>query len=297
MQRQRMDEKLNDVSLDFVDSKGQNATTGAEFRLPPISDALQPELVLPFLAYLIAFQLIGVLLKRYAWKSYSGFRQYRLRNLSVCLLHSTLIGIWTLAFFLTHPHEMFNDTMHWYSTLASQLLLVSMGYFVHDTIDMLKYEVSRWTFELLLHHVATIFVLESSLLAKKFILYAYWALLMEVNSIFLHARTISQLSGLAARRPKLFFAIRWVNIATFIVFRFLVQAWQLWWVWHHRAAMHLFFFCEGFLGGIMFLAINIFLFARVLASDGLLGEYGRKHAAINRDEQQTAKSDTKVHSS
>lgn len=46
--------------------------------------------------------------------------------------------------------------------------------------------------------------------------------------------------------------------------------------------MHGFFFAIGFVGGIFFLAINGFLFARVLASDGLLGEYGRKHAAINR---------------
>lgn len=73
-------------------------------------------------------------------------------------------------------------SFHGVSSVCSHVHLVhTPRYFVHDTIDMLKYEVSRWTFELLLHHVATTFILESSVLSKKFILYAYWALLMEVN--------------------------------------------------------------------------------------------------------------------
>jgi hypothetical protein len=191
--------------------------------------------------------------------------------------------MWSLSFFVTHPHEMFNETMHWYEPWARHLLLISMAYFVHDTIDMTQYEISRWTFELLLHHVACLFVFASAILPQKFLLYGYWALLMEVNSIFLHARTISQLSGFS-KNAFAFAFIRWANILTFVVFRFCVQAWQIRWVWLNRNRMHSYYFYVGFMGGLFFLAVNGFLFVRILAADGVLGEYGRRNAAINRDE-------------
>jgi hypothetical protein len=46
---------------------------------------------------------------------------------------------------------------------------------------MLKYEVSRWTIELLGHHFATGFVMSVAITGEKFTGYAYWSLLMEVN--------------------------------------------------------------------------------------------------------------------
>lgn len=75
MQRQKMDEKLNDVSLDGTNFAATlDGNTGAEFRLPPVSDALRPQYLLPFLTYLLLFQFIGMLMKRYAWKNATGFR-------------------------------------------------------------------------------------------------------------------------------------------------------------------------------------------------------------------------------
>jgi hypothetical protein len=45
----------------------------------------------------------------------------------------------------------------------------------------------------------------------------------------------------------------------------------------------LFYLIVSFGSGAVFFTINVFLFIRILASDGYLGEYGRKHTAIGRD--------------
>lgn len=165
-----------------------------------------------------------------------------------------------------------------------QWVLLS-AYFVCDTIDMLQHEVSRWTIELLLHHVASLFVFGCSVLPCKFLPYAYGALLMEVNSIFLHIRSLMQITGMSKTDEKAFSVVCFVNITTFLIFRFAVQIWQISWAWIYRHNIHLFYVLVGTVGGSFFLVINIILFIRVLASDGLLGEFGRKHAAINRDKQ------------
>lgn len=52
---------------------------------------------------------------------------------------------------------------------------------MHDALDMLQFEISKWTVELLLHHIATGFVMSVAICGEKFTVYAYWQLLMEVN--------------------------------------------------------------------------------------------------------------------
>lgn len=132
----------------------------------------------------------------------SSFRGYRLQNLTICLLHSLISGIWTTVFFLVYTKEMFDEVVHWYRPWAAQLPIISIGnvhltdfrssttnesrqcieaYFVHDAVDMLHHEWSRWTLELLVHHIATCFALLVGLLSGKFLLGDYWALLMEGN--------------------------------------------------------------------------------------------------------------------
>lgn len=56
-------------------------------------------------------------------------RQYRLRNLTLCVIHSSISGSGSFAFFVTHQRAMFQDTIHWYSPFAAQLPILSMGSF------------------------------------------------------------------------------------------------------------------------------------------------------------------------
>ncbi len=97
------------------------------------------------------------------------------------------------------------------------------------------------------------------------------------------------MTGRSKQRGRLFRLVRALNTITFIVFRFAVQTWQLVWAWQVRAEMHAIYAIFAIGGGVFFVAINLVLFVRVLASDGMLGEYGRRHAAINRDETKDTK--------
>uniref|UniRef100_A0AC34QSE6 TLC domain-containing protein n=1 Tax=Panagrolaimus sp. JU765 TaxID=591449 RepID=A0AC34QSE6_9BILA len=225
------------------------------------------------------------------WKDVRGFKQYRLRNLTVSLIHSIITGGAALIFANVHPFAMFVEPMHWYQPWSRHVVLFSMAYFVHDSYDMLKYETSRFTYELLSHHLSVFFFFTTTICSRKFIPFAYVALLLEVNGICLHIRTLMQISGNSVKRPKLYKLVMYTNIVTFLVFRFGVQAWQVQWVYHRRFEMHYIFLGIGFIGSAFFLIINAFLFFRILAADGYLGEFGRKHAAINRDKQIHEKSD------
>ncbi|VDN05487.1 unnamed protein product [Thelazia callipaeda] len=169
---------------------------GAEFHLPPFGNILNSNFQIPFISYFLFFQIIGYGIRRYTWTSYKGFKQYRLRNLTLCVVHSCISGIWSFVFTVTHPRVMFQETIHWYSSWAAQLPILSMG--------------------------------------------------------------------------------------LFIIFRFSVQIWQIHWAWTNQHRFHTFYMSIAFVGGGFFFIVNVILFLRVLASDGYLGEFGRRHTAINR---------------
>uniref|UniRef100_A0A1I7Z5C4 ABC transporter domain-containing protein n=1 Tax=Steinernema glaseri TaxID=37863 RepID=A0A1I7Z5C4_9BILA len=188
--------------------------SGAELRLPPWSRLLELNVCIPIIAYFIAFHLLAFVVRRNTWMTFDGFKQYRLRNLTVCLFHSTVTGCWALSFLLLYPDIMFHHTIHWYEPFAAHLPMISIGYFCYDATDMLRHEISRWTLELLLHHVACVFVFLMAVLPQKFLPYATWALLMEINSIFLHIRSIMQLSGEAERNADKYKLSQAANIIT-----------------------------------------------------------------------------------
>lgn len=98
-----------------------------------------------------------------------------------------------------------------------------------------------------------------------------------------------QITGRSTQRARLYRLVRIMNSSTFIVFRFAVQTFQLVWAWQLRAEMHFIYAIVAIGGSIFFIGINLVLFVRVLASDGLFGDYGRRHAAINRDEPKDTK--------
>uniref|UniRef100_A0A7E4UZS9 TLC domain-containing protein n=1 Tax=Panagrellus redivivus TaxID=6233 RepID=A0A7E4UZS9_PANRE len=256
--------------------------TGNEFRIPPWADILKAENIQPILVYFVLFRMASFLAKRYTWTEYTGFKQYRLRNLSICFIHSVISATIALTFSVTHLNEVLFNPMHWYQHCWRHGLLFSAAYFLHDTIDMLEFELSKFTAELLLHHFCCVFVFVVTVTSRKFLPYAYCALLMEVNSVTLHLRTLMQLSGTSTQYIRTFRAVQYANIFTFLVFRFCVQVFELHWAIVNISNMHVFFFLVGTIGGITFLIINSCLFLRILASDGFLGDAGRNAAAINR---------------
>ncbi|XGW29214.1 hypothetical protein V3C99_008766 [Haemonchus contortus] len=257
----------------------------AHLEMPPFSNILQPSFFVPFFAYFMCFRFASQFVKTFMWQDYTGFKAYRLQNLSICLLHAMISGIWTTVFLFTHPKEMFGDITHWYKPWAAQLPLISIAYFVHDAVDMLNHEWSRWTLELLVHHIATCSAMLPPILAHKFILANYWALLMEGNSIFLHTRTIMQISGQSVLQPKVFRTVVYCNVITFVLCRFVTQALFVQWAVTHFNRIHIIYASIALGGPVVFCIINAMLFFRVLVSDGFLSQRWRSKAAINRDDE------------
>ena len=89
-----------------------------------------------------------------------------------------------------------------------------IGYFVHDAVDMLQYECSRYTMELLLHHFASSLAFVIAVSSRKFVPFAYFALLMEVNSVFLHIRTMMQITKTSTTNIYAYRFVQAMNIIT-----------------------------------------------------------------------------------
>ncbi|CAJ0586562.1 unnamed protein product, partial [Mesorhabditis spiculigera] len=245
---------------------------GPEYELPPWHRMFEREYLLPIVFYFAIWRCGAYYAQRNCWNGYevSAFTRYRLRNLTVCLFHAAFTAISTLVFMAVYPDVMFHDTIHWWSDRCAHIFLASLAYFLHDQYDMVLNEWTPRMVELFLHHTLTIFVYCVQLSTKKFQPYAFWAIMMEVNSVFLHVRAVMMMSGWKNIYPKTFQTIRALNLLTFLVFRFGVQSWQIWWIMENRFNMHYFYFCVGYYGGIVFLCINTILFARILYSDGYL---------------------------
>lgn len=105
---------------------------------------------------------------------------------------------------------------------------MSFGYIAHDLIDLLINERSARIIELLFHHVVVITAFLTTIITGKFLAVVVFGLLMEMNSIFLHSRSLLNLY----RHPKEsvgFKMIALLNIATFMVFRMAVCIFLLKW--------------------------------------------------------------------
>ncbi|CAI5448955.1 unnamed protein product [Caenorhabditis angaria] len=258
-------------AVDNWTSLGVN--NGAELRAPNFWGFINSIFFPTVMFYAILWYAVNTLVTMHCFTSFQeGIKRKRLINLTTSLIHSSISGIYLFTFFCLNTRLMFGSPLHYWTNLDSQIIILSIGYFIYDGFDLLVNDkISISTGVLLFHHVASIFVLSSSILSKKFLLYAYWALLMEVSSIFLHTRSILHISKLSTTSMIGFSkVVAWFNLVAFIVFRFFVQVFLVGWAWVNLDNMHTMFAFIAFGGGCCFFIINVGLFLRILHSDGFL---------------------------
>lgn len=113
---------------------------------------------------------------------------------------------------------------------------MSFGYLLHDLIDLLINERSARILELLFHHVVVIGAFLTTLVSDLFLGVVVFGLLMELNSVFLHTRSLMNLYG----QPKTSTAFKFIallNLATFLIFRMAVSVYLIYWqavnTWTH----------------------------------------------------------------
>lgn len=166
---------------------------------------------------------------------------------------------------------------------------MSFGYILHDLVDLLINERSVRIIELLFHHVVVITAFMTTLVTQKFLAVVVFGLLMEINSIFLHSRSLMNLY----RQPKKsvsFKMIALLNITTFMVFRMAVSVYLLKWQFTEAWKLEWYYIIVTFLVILSLATVNTILLYRVMSADGLLGKKRARPDAIDQksDEEATA---------
>ncbi|KAK3758158.1 hypothetical protein RRG08_060815 [Elysia crispata] len=190
---------------------------------------------------------------------------WKWKNIMVSFVHSIISSVWAVACFYERP-DMAEDLITVFTVLSHSLTSFSVGYFVYDLFDLMSTRSSRQSIELMGHHVVIITCFMVAVCWRHYVGYAVVALLVEINSVFLHFRQLLQICGVSKFN-------RWyrlnslINLATFIVFRILLLSWMTRWIVINRDAVPLVFYSLGSVGLAVMVAMNITLFYRLLRSD------------------------------
>jgi hypothetical protein len=191
---------------------------------------------------------------------------WKLKNLIISLIHSTLTGLGGLICFFLDP-DMAKDLINHHHERCYILAAISIGYFIHDFLDLSKSKKSEW--ELQLHHIIVLLCFGSAVFSKQYIGYNMVAFLIEINSMFLHIRSILQVCGvskfsLSYRVNSLF------NIGTFIVNRIMVLAWMTRWIIINKDSVPLVLYTLGCVANAILTLMNSMLLYRLLRADQMV---------------------------
>lgn len=187
------------ASSNLLSDEGQLPSTATTSNLSDISGHLNGS-DNPCIAYILS-GLAFFTLVNYAtrWSLPKTVRQttrqdpkevrWKWRNVLTSFIHSTITGLWAPLAFAAQP-SLGADMIHAYSTGAHTLISVSIGYFIYDFLDMAIYHRKGSTYELLIHHAMVILCFGIAVSTRTYVAYAALSLVVEINSIFLHARQL-----------------------------------------------------------------------------------------------------------
>lgn len=192
-------------------------------------------------------------------------KEWKWRNTANSLLHSFVTGCGACLCFWSTP-EMRKDLISEFTPASYSLISFSIGYFIYDLIDMAVNDRKSKTYELLLHHFLVILSFTTAMSQKKYIGYTLMALLVEVNSVFLHSRQLLLMQQWS--KTSIVYRINnSFNLGTFVVFRILTLGWMTRWLLQHRTDMSTFDIYVAGTTLTVVMGMNIVLLQRLLNSD------------------------------
>ena len=106
-----------------------------------------------------------------------------------------------------------------------------------------------------------------AVLLHQYVGFALVALLVEINSIFLHLRQILLMASLVHTTCYRLNSI--INLGTYVVFRIATLAWMTRWLFLNRENVPPATYAVGTVGMAIMMPMNIILFYRLLRSDFL----------------------------
>ncbi|MBN3308323.1 TLC domain-containing protein 2 [Amia ocellicauda] len=213
-----------------------------------------------------AFKLLNAAVDKFPIPETARRNTWKWRNISTSCIHSVITGVWAVLCFCLHP-QMAEDLIETHSAFSHALVSVSIGYFIYDFFDMVLHQKLHHSWELLFHHAVVITCFGISALSSRYIGFSVVALLVEINSVFLHLRQVLLMANLA--KSTLYRLNSIVNLGTYVVFRISTLAWMTRWLVLNRDNVPLLSYTVGSVGMAIMTAMNIVLFYRLLRSDFL----------------------------
>ncbi|XP_042355641.1 TLC domain-containing protein 2-like [Plectropomus leopardus] len=222
-----------------------------------------------------SFKLLNAIIKFLPTPEPARKKAWRWRNISTSLAHSSLAGTWAVLCFYLQP-QMAEDLISSHSLLSHSLVAVSIGYFIHDSLDVALNQSCKQSWEVLLHHSVVLSCFSLAVTSRLYVGYAVVSLLVEINSVFLHVRQLLLLSGrrsrpgsdITAPRPSVAYSVTsWLNLGTLLVFRVCTLGWMTRWLAAHSEFVPLYVLMTGTVSLSVISIMNIVLFYRLLRAD------------------------------
>lgn len=212
-------------------------------------------------------------------------------NVLVSMIHSAITGTWCLLCFYNYP-EMASDLVDGHGPSAHTLVAVSTGYFLYDVIDNIIMLPFSKSWEILLHHAIVSSCFGISVFRHQYVGYAVVALLVEINSVFLHLRMLFRLSRLN-KKSKIYRVNCIVNLGTFVLFRICTLTYMTRWLVFNKVAQP--FHGIAVVGMALMTIMNAVLFIRLLLKDCFGHDNKRHHPVENNVSGDQTKSESIGH--
>ncbi|KAI8783049.1 TLC domain-containing protein 2 [Biomphalaria glabrata] len=172
---------------------------------------------LMFLFSLAFFYLVNILVKNRTQHKLPLAEEWKWRNVYVSWVHSLISATWTLLCVAIYP-ELFHGLIYHINYFTYLCITFATGYFVYDFLDLCFEGKVLTLWELTAHHIAVVSMFIYNVVTKAQIGFSLIALSVEVNSVFLHWRKLLQMEK-TPFSSKHYVIIKYLNLATFIVFR------------------------------------------------------------------------------
>ena len=151
---------------------------------------------------------------------------------------------------------MKDDLQGGFTECSHTLVCFSIGYFLYDAADMILNHRKRSTYELLLHHSLVILCYSVAVISKQFVAFVALSLLVEINSVFLHARQLLIITSEPKKSPR-YKVNALLNVVTFLLFRLFLLTYLTHWIVEERHRISQGFLTVAFIGLGIIVSDNI----------------------------------------
>ncbi|KAK1157555.1 TLC domain-containing protein 1-like [Acipenser oxyrinchus oxyrinchus] len=252
--------------------------------MEPLRVILQKYPTLSVLVFAVAFRLVHRLLRDLPIPKHveqDKVKSWRWRNLTVSLVHSLLTGPWAVLCVFSSP-EMTSQIYSSYTTVDYLLVCISSGYFVQDAADIILSGQSRASWEFLVHHAMVLLCFMYAIYSHHYVGGTVVALLVEVNSVFLHTRLLLKLAS--AQDSGLYRVNKYINLVTYVTFRLSAQFYLTWYIVQHFHTLDhaaFFLFAMVFMNGMILVYFQRLVHTDFLRPKRRAAHCGKDSAASN----------------